>query len=186
MEGSCAFMAARLKQAAREQRQIVRAAVHAALREVNDTAERAMLDSGSLARRVWGKGFWRGRRVTQKSLGLSSRTKARDRTGKKWARWLKDYDHGRAAASALRSITGQKAYPLIVRIGKMRWSGETLRTSVYSAGIAGNIEAGKPFKHGGAVHAHPVQRKAMESNRSQLGANVRAAVEGYLAGVVNG
>lgn len=180
------MMAARLRQVARDQRKVTRAATHATLREVTRIAEQGVRDSGALARNVWGQGFWRGRRVTQRSLGLSRATKARDRTGKKWARWARDYQRSARQVRALQAKTGRKAYPLIVRIGKMRWAGDTLRTGIYEAGIAAHIETARPFATGRPVHGHPVMTQAMSRKRGELGTNVREAVAAFMASVIDG
>ena len=194
-------MAARLKQVAREQKRVIRGATMGVLRDVVGMAEQRFSMAGELARNVWGvtskrgvwrKNYWRGRKVTQASLGLSRRTKARDRTGAKWDRWRRDYKASRnAAARVSRRAGGGRAYPLTVRITKTRWNGDRLETGLAARGIAGNIEQGTPFKPhgkhpGGPVHQHPILTRALEAHRSALSSNVKAAVDGFLSGVLGG
>ena len=111
-------MAARLKQVAREQKAAIRGATMEVLRVVVKEAEFGFARSGALARNVWGvtskrgvwrSNFWRGRKVTQSSLGLSRRTKARDRTGAKWERWRRDYKASRNAAARVSRRAGLPA-----------------------------------------------------------------------------
>lgn len=202
MEGSvsCAFMAARLKQIARDQKRIVRGATITVLRDVVGMAEQRFPMAGSMTRNVWGttssrgtfrSAYWRGRRYTQKSLGLSSKTKAINRTGATWDKWRKDLKRGSVAAARVSARTGHKAYPLIVRILKTRWVGEVLQTGVRLSGIAANVEQGLPFKPhgkhpGGPVHQHPILARAFTAQQSRLSSNVKAAVDGFLQGAIGG
>jgi hypothetical protein len=246
MEGSVSplLMAARLRAVARDQKRVIRSAAVSTLRDLTKMAEQRYSMCGSLARAVWGvtskrgvwrKNYWRGRKVTQKSLGLRRRmqdgksvlvkefyTRTGRETGEYFQRkssrainaWVKDYDRSRKAAARVRARSGKnKAYPLIVRLVKTRWNGDTLRTGLFAAGIAGNIEGGTPFKPhmrggvmernaatgrytqsvgasqmhpGGPVKRHQVLGRAISANHGRLSGNVRAALDGFMRGAFGG
>ncbi len=204
MEASCALMAARLKQIGRDQKRVTRAAVISTLREAVAMATQRYSMAGALARSLWGvtskrgtwrKAYWTGRRATMKSLGLSRYAKGAARVGARWDRWRRDYKRGANAAAKVRG-RGGSGIPLIVRIARTRWTADTLQSGLVVRGAAAHIEEGRRFRShrmpngathpGSVVHRHPVIERVAAAYSARLSGNVKAAVDGFLAGALNG
>lgn len=189
MPETCALMAARLKQIARDEKRITANAARRSLRQVVTQATKDYAKGGTLGRKLWGGAFWTGRKHTQSSLGLSSKTKWYARTGKRWDAYHKDWQRGRTAAARVRS-KGGSGIPLIVSMTKSRWVGDVWRGGVQSRGVAAYIEEGRPFKAhrqgrgrhpGGAVHQHRSLEPALQRRQGDMSREVQRDVQQFLA-----
>lgn len=185
---TCALMAARLRQVARDQRKVVNAVVRGALSEAVARAEQRFAIGSTLGRNVWGSTnkrgtfrvrFWRGQRKTARQLGLveshvggkhhlvSSYHSPKNALGT----YSRIRDRARVQSRSVSAVTGKKAYPLIVGFAKTRWVGDVLKTGVTARGIAAHIEDGIPFKS----HTHPMTT-APDRVRDQATGRYQAAV----------
>jgi hypothetical protein len=232
MEGSvsCAFMAARLKQVGRDLKRVRRAAAMAVLRDkVIPAAEAGFARGSTLGRKIWGytnkRGTWRsaftrGRKHTQKSLGLITShaggfhhvTESYHSKAGALEKYTRDLMRDTTASRRVQKKLGaSNNYPLIVRTGKTRWMGDNLHVTLHARGIAAHLEEGIPFKAhlhgrsraagrirneftgryesnpdrpmhpGGRVRKRAAMEPALRVHASDLGRDVKAAVENFMA-----
>jgi hypothetical protein len=183
-------MAARLKQVGRDQKRVAANAARRVLRRVVKAAQGEYTSGSTIGRKLWGGAFWTGRKHTLASLGLSSRTKWYNRTGGKWSTYHRDWRRGSDKAARVRS-KGGSGIPLIVHLGKSRWTGNTWRSAVQARGVAGNLEAGQPFKPhkrhpGGRVPRRPALEPALRHHEGQIGGEVKRDMNDFMAGAIGG
>lgn len=188
MAETCALMAARLRQVARDQRKIAASAARRGLRQAVKVAESDFAKLSTIGRKLWGGAFWRGQKHTQKSLGLRRTRGVLTGDAKK----LKVYSAARDTARRQyqRAVgKGGSGVPLIVRLGKSRWAGDTWRGGVVARGVAGNLERGEPFmphrqgkgQHpGGRVPRRPALEPAVSQQAGAIGTAVRQDVAQFL------